>query len=167
MRRIGLARLAVGLVALACLGGCPTDPVGQDAQVLVDSTPSDAPDQDLLPGQICIPGDVKACITEGGKEALICNASGTAYLKGICKGEEGNDSQCINNDCTACFPGIQICQGDNIVLKCKPDGSAYEEYQNCEEDTGGDVCLGGECKKLCDINLKFNSYIGCDYWALI
>jgi hypothetical protein len=133
---------------------------------MLDGDVADGNDAGLKPGQICIPGDVKACVVAGGKEALICNASGTAYLKGICKGEDGSDSQCIDDNCTACFPGVQVCDGDNIVLKCRADGSAYDEYQNCEEDTGGDVCLGGECKKLCDINFKFNSYIGCDYWGI-
>lgn len=163
MKRIGSALVAI--IALSLMAGCPSDPTVGDVQQL-DSVPSDSQTADLPPGQICIPGDVKACVTEGGKEALICNASGTAFLKGVCKGDDGSDSQCINGDCTKCFPGIQVCQGDNIVLKCKTDGSGYDEYQNCEEDTGGDVCLGGECKKLCDINLKFNSYIGCDYWGV-
>ena len=164
MRRIWKSGLVVVLSLFVV--GCSSDEPGSDVSTADVITGPDGQALDLKPGQICIPGDVQACVVEGGKEALICNASGTAFLKGLCKGEDGQDSQCIDGDCTACFPGVKVCKGDNYVMKCMADGSGFEEYQNCEEDTGGDVCTGGECQKLCDINVKFNSYIGCDYWGV-
>lgn len=163
MRQVWQMSLCLLLSAFA-VGCSTTEELGDTGGSEVAAT--DTKGTDFKPGQICIPGDVQACVVEGGKEAMICNASGTAFLKGICKGEDGQDTQCANGDCTACFPGVKVCQGDNYVMKCLADGSGFEEYQNCEEDTGGDVCQGGECRKLCDINVKFNSYIGCDYWGV-
>jgi len=115
-------------------------------------------------GSVCYEGEVQACVVEGSKEALICNASFTGFQPGICKGEDGQDSQCRQGACTTCFPGVRKCLDDQTVLQCNATGSAYETYQVCQG--GGQVCTGQFCEELCERNIKFNSYIGCDYFAV-
>ncbi len=155
----------MALALVATLTGCPADP--PPAGDLGDAIATDAPAPvELKPGQVCIPGDVKACVIEGSRQALLCNASGTAFVEGECTGEDGSPSLCIDGACTACIPNKNVCEGDDHVMKCRPDGSGYDLYQDCLADTGGDVCFNGECQSLCAINIKFNSYIGCDYWGV-
>jgi hypothetical protein len=119
---------------------------------------------DLPPGAVCFPGEVKECIAEGSKEALICNQSATAFVPGVCTGPDGNESQCRNKACTECFPGTRKCLDDQTVLECRADGSGYDVYQTCE--AASHVCTGQFCEALCERNVKFNSYIGCDYFAV-
>ncbi len=120
----------------------------------------------LTDNQICLPGEVEACIVEGGKEARICNQSQTAFVNGICKGSDGNDSQCKNSECTECFPFTRKCKegDDQVVLECLADGSGWREYLTCNGSS--QVCTGQFCEELCERNVKFNSYIGCDYYAV-
>jgi hypothetical protein len=157
-------------------GGCTDPKAGADAGADAGdaSDAGDAADSEvdaeLGPGQICFPGTAKACIIEGGKQALICNASGTNYVEGICKGPDGRDSQCIQDRCTVCFPGTQRCNGEEEVQTCAEDGSAWETTTFCNGGTTGQVCAldltGAPCESLCSVNIKFNSYIGCDYWGV-
>ncbi len=119
---------------------------------------------DFEPGQICYPGEVEACVVEGGKEARICNQSRTAFVNSICVGPDGLESQCRNGECTNCFPGTKKCQDDQTVLVCKADGSDWEVYATCNGTS--QVCTGQFCEELCERNIKFNSYIGCDYFAV-
>ncbi|MBL8786845.1 MAG: IgGFc-binding protein [Deltaproteobacteria bacterium] len=115
-------------------------------------------------GGICLPGEVQACVAEGGKEALICNQSRTAFVPQICKGDDGLDSQCRDKACTTCFPGVKKCGDEQTVLVCKPDGSDYEVFSRCNGSS--QICTGQFCEELCERNIKFNSYIGCDYFAV-
>ncbi len=118
----------------------------------------------LPDGGICYPQEVQACVVEGGKEALICNVSQTAFVRGICKGSDDRDSQCRNNECTECFPGTRKCQDSDHVLQCSNDGSAWEVVATCNGTS--QICTGNSCEELCEQNVKFNSYIGCDYFAV-
>ena len=115
-------------------------------------------------GAECYPGEVQACIVEGGKEAMICNQSQTAFVRGVCKGSDGADSQCRNSECTECFPATRKCQDENHVLACTNDGSAWELVSTCNGSS--EICTGQFCEELCERNIKFNSYIGCDYFAV-
>jgi len=115
-------------------------------------------------GGICYPNEVQACVVEGGKEALICNQSQTAFVRGVCKGPDGLDSQCREGACTECFPGTRKCQDENHVLACNDVGSAWELVSTCNGSS--EICTGQFCEELCERNIKFNSYIGCDYFAV-
>ncbi|TNF31653.1 MAG: hypothetical protein EP329_11990 [Deltaproteobacteria bacterium] len=121
--------------------------------------------QSLGPNQICYPGTVNGCVIEGSKEASFCNDSGTGYKDGVCKGPDGNDSQCRGGKCTFCSPGFRKCDGDELVVECNADGSAYEPYSQCRADRG-EACTGQYCEELCAQSIKFHSYIGCDYWGV-
>lgn len=118
---------------------------------------------DLPDGAVCFPGEVDSCIVENSPDALICNQSASAFVPGRCKGEDGNDSQCRHGACTACYPGAKKCQDDSTVVVCKDDGSGWQVYTTCISQS--QVCTGQYCEELCERNIKFNSYIGCDYFA--
>ncbi|HRE89600.1 MAG TPA: IgGFc-binding protein [Myxococcota bacterium] len=143
---------------------------GDGRSTFVDNCPGTSPQcrqntcYDLDIGQICFPNEVKACIVEGGKEAQICNQSQTAFVSGICKGSDGLDSMCKDGACTECFPFTRKCKDDQTVLECLPDGSGWREYIKCNGSS--QVCTGQACEELCERNVKFNSYIGCDYFAV-
>jgi len=149
--------------AIGAEGDASSESNSGDVQVESDSTDEVV---DLLPGQVCVPGSVKACVIEGGKLALICNESGTNWKEEICKGPEGNDSACFESSCTTCVPGDKKCQGEELVVECSQNGMEWLPYSECKGGTTGQICNGTACESLCSINVKFNSYIGCDYWGV-
>ena len=62
----------------------------------------------------------------------------------------------------SCFPGQGKCEGSD-AWQCAPDGSAWEFYKAC---TSSEVCISGSCQSLCSGDIKFNTNVGCDYWAV-
>jgi hypothetical protein len=137
----------------------------------------DIPSDLLKPGQICVPNvTVKACVIENGKLAMLCNNSGSGYVEAVCAGTDPNggqtvDSQCSTSEagvasCSTCFPGDRACLGEIQVMECGANGEVWHTNADCENDQPGTVCTGQLCERLCDVNLKFNSYIGCDYWGV-
>lgn len=112
----------------------------------------------------CFPGDIEGCVSEGGRDALTCNQSGTAFVPAPCVGPDGAESQCRKGACTACFPGAKRCQDDATVVECDADGAGWHVVTVCA--SASQVCTGRFCEELCERNVKFNSYIGCDYFAV-
>ena len=96
MRPLSLSIVRVSLTALVMItavacsstGGSTDGADGAlvDGTVIDDSTGYvDVPSDLLKPGQICVPNvSVKACVIEGGKLAMVCNASGTGYVEKVC-----------------------------------------------------------------------------------
>ncbi|MFT7578600.1 MAG: hypothetical protein ACI9MR_000258 [Myxococcota bacterium] len=120
----------------------------------------------LPDGAICFPGSVKECVIEGSREAVICNNSGTAYIEGLCTGADGQDSICSAGACSVCTPFTRRCDPTNeqVTQECVADGSGYEVYQTC--NGFDEICTGQFCEQICAANIKFKSYIGCDYWGV-
>lgn len=159
--------LAVLAVAGTSASSCDdTSGGGGDAV----SGPGDADaGPELEPGQSCVPGTVKGCLTEGGTRAMICNESGTQFVEKDCTGPNGEESQCVDGSCTTCFPGNKRCLSDQVIGVCSDDGSEWKTFKECQSTDETKVCRSGQggfkCRSLCSINAKKDSYIGCDYWA--
>ena len=156
------------LCALGLSLGCASETITVEGGTTDTTMAEDAEDAGpvLLPGQVCVPGSVKACVVEGGKLALVCNQSGTNWNEEACIGPEGDQSSCIGGACTLCVPGDKKCQGEDLVVQCNQFGDAWEPYSQCMGGTTGQICNGTACESLCSMNFKFNSYIGCDYWGV-
>ncbi len=91
---------------------------------------------------------------------LKCNATGTdADIVEICKTGE----TCVAGKCLVCTPGQKTCFGNKAVA-CKIDGSGYQSDNDC--DSKGLVCLAGLCVNPCAGDLKSNTNVGCDYYAV-
>lgn len=65
--------------------------------------------------------------------------------------------------CQVCVPGNKVCDNDRALV-CASDGSGYEIFEDC--GTKGLVCQGGICVNACDKDIKSNTNVGCDYWAI-
>ncbi|MBM4395859.1 MAG: IgGFc-binding protein [Deltaproteobacteria bacterium] len=173
MKRVRWFLIAAGLVAC---GGTTTDGIGGDEGPDTSTPPADAvdtpPTADATPDArdfagmefaVCTPGDRKGQCSEDNRGEVVCNEEGTGYVSRPC----GDDSLCLDPavGCTACRPANRKCKDDDVVLRCDEEGSGYVEVQDCKGAETGQVCLNGACAKLCDINSKTGSYIGCEYWG--
>jgi hypothetical protein len=130
------------------------------SEAVEDTADSFAEDFSGAEFSVCIPGTFKQC-SDNLLGKVVCNDTGDGWVVVPC----GENSLCLTDHCTFCKPGNTKCQEDNIVLQCDETGSGYFESENCNPDQTGQICELGKCVKLCEINLKMNSYFGCDYWG--
>lgn len=119
----------------------------------------------------CVDGACKACEpnstfcepTAGGsqsKKVLKCDGTGdSSSLVEECQG----DAICQGKKCLVCVPGTKQCNGD-IAMACNNDGSAMAEDEDCSKK--GLTCVGGLCVNACASDVKSNTYVGCDFWAV-
>ena len=151
------------LAVVVLVTGC-----SENKQVTVSKDTSledTSPSTDTKVESICTPGAVKECTVEGNA-AVVCNEEGSDWNVAPCRDDRGNATQCIEGACLPCFPLDKRCRDDDTVEICMEDGSEWTEAQACNGELTGQVCDLGACIKLCDVNLKWNSYMGCEYWAV-
>ncbi len=138
----------------------PSDDAPAEADTIpgVDTTPLDLPGSDV----ICAPG------TPGGEcasasEVWICNGAGTAYHAQACP--PGNT--CFSGACVdwKCAPGDRICKGVSAVQECLQDQGGDWSWQVVEDCASG-LCMDGTCVGACDSDIKLNTYLGCNYYAV-
>ena len=73
-------RVCLPLLALALLA-CPESERGDSSRSGVTDAGADG-----VEWPFCVPGEVEGCLVEGGKRAMICNPSGTAFVEATCRG---------------------------------------------------------------------------------
>lgn len=137
--------------------------------VELQSCPSEAP---FCNNGACVPCEANKAFcapVEPGQlvsnAVLQCNADGTAYdvLKSCAEGESCSLGKDFKPYCQSCVPGNRVCAGDKAMV-CADDGSGYDISQDCS--TKGLTCQGGICVNPCDKDIKSNTNVGCDYWAV-
>lgn len=107
---------------------------------------------------VCTPA-TKACLDD--RIVLVCNEDGSDYIPtGTCPVGQ----TCINGTCSVCAPGQKFCK-DGAEWVCDETGTAGEFVKDCDTLNTGFVCASGFCQSQCEVNIKFNTSLGCDYWA--
>ncbi|MFH1531634.1 MAG: IgGFc-binding protein [Pseudomonadota bacterium] len=107
----------------------------------------------------CAPGEVSGC--DGLGKQWVCTEDGTAVASLACE----DDEKCVDGQCSIvdCLPGFGQCLSGSTYHTCLPDGSGYGPTQDCDIDK---TCIGGKCMSLCEADLKQNTNVGCQYWAV-
>ncbi len=92
--------------------------------------------------------------------AMKCNESGSdADILAICATGE----VCSEGACVSCVAGEKKCLGNKGVT-CRLDGTGFDITSDC--DASGLTCLAGLCVNPCASDLKSNTNVGCDYYAV-
>lgn len=146
-------------LGVSLLGTCREDGSGYDSSICPELTACESGNCYPI---ICEPGENEGtCL--GPTSYRICNPTGTNWVEQFCS----VPNKCYNGDCVdlGCPPDAVTCAGMTGVQKCivGDDGKyAWVVTETCD----GGICKEGKCLSFCEVNLKENSYLGCDYWAV-
>lgn len=144
----------------AFLQVCKADGKGYDLKACPDVAPICVVNKCLK----CLPNDTYCADPTGGQKyssvLMKCNSAGKdADIHEICKANQ----ICTNGKCQQCVAGLKQCNG-NKAVECKSDGSGFALLNDC--DAKGLTCLAGVCVNPCASDLKSNTNVGCDYYAV-
>ncbi len=141
------------------LGTCRADGSGFDAAACPELT---ACDKGSCFPVICEPGANGGTCT-GPTSFRVCNGTGTDWVDDYCS----VPFKCYNGECKdlGCPPDAVVCAGMTGVQKCTLGNDGKYTWVITETCDGG-ICKDGVCISFCEVNLKENSYLGCDYWAV-
>ncbi len=64
--------------------------------------------------------------------------------------------------CRVCSPGVALCQG-NRPGTCSDDGNSVDLLPACAPEQ---VCDTGLCVNACDLAVRQQSYVGCEFYAI-
>ncbi len=108
----------------------------------------------------CTPGEEKhECGTS--THFVACNPVGSGWTHVPCPdGKACYLGSCVNYKC---LPGAKTCLGFGAVQKCRPDGSGSDVIEECEK---GGSCKEGQCLSACAVDIKAQTYRGCEYYAV-
>ncbi len=120
---------------------------------------------DCRPG-ICLDGECLVC----RPGALSCDDDNIVRCRPDGGGHDVyqqclTDGGCHAGACVECRPGTGRC-ADGSAVRCKDDGSGWD-YDNADDcRSRGLECLAGSCSNPCIIDPKFQSNVGCEFWAV-
>ena len=103
----------------------------------------------------CQPGSSRC----SGKTVEVCADNGGGWATAQTCPEFCADGACID-----CVPGDTQCAGDMVQI-CDPAGQGWQDYDDCGLKAGGLTCFQGVCIDPCSDDFKFNTNVGCEYWA--
>jgi hypothetical protein len=112
---------------------------------------------------VCNPWELGGeCI--GSASYSRCSSSGVKWEEGFCEAPK----TCYLGACVEllCPPDEIICKGMTAVQECQLDPETGKHKWVVTETCQGGLCDKGQCVSACEVNLKDNSYLGCDYWAV-
>lgn len=114
--------------------------------------------------QVCTPGEPEGegkCVAPTAYS--VCNETGTDWTWAECEpGLSCYQGKCVSYKCP---PDEVICKGLTAVQKCMPTEDGGYDWEVTELCANG-LCKDGKCLGACEVNLKQESYLGCDYWAV-
>ena len=169
----------VGLAFLALvLAGCPSNPDEEDSPAIAtdgdadstDTTAPDSTDPDSGPAPVCTAGAFDKCSPDF-KGAVVCNEDGSGWETRQCLDDKGEPSICHKDygGCLGCTPGKKRCLDDDTLEECN-DESQWIPAQPCNGELTGQTCVdsqaGAACGALCTLAEKWNTYMGCTFWAV-
>ncbi len=160
-----LNRLVVFVFASLLLAACGNDkqpPVNTEDST--SATTGTGEVEELPPDAICTPGTVKECTPDKTSE-VVCADDGMAWTARQCRDDRAQKTVCDEGACLNCTPLDKRCRDDDQVEMCQEDGTGWVDDAHCNGTFTGQVCNIGACVKLCDVNVKYNSYMGCEYWG--
>lgn len=137
--------------------------------VQLDTCPAEAPTCKDGACIACVPDSTFCAPIAAGqqisKAVMQCSSdgSGAEVLLPCGNGEACSLGKDFKAYCQSCVPGNKICTAEKAMV-CADDGSGYELSDDCS--TKGLTCQGGLCVNPCDKDIKSNTNVGCDYWAI-
>ncbi len=146
-------------LGIKVLGTCRQDGSGYDPSSCPDLT---ACESGACQSIICEPGQSGGTCT-GPTSYRVCNASGTDWTTDYCS----VPYKCYNGECMdlGCPPDESTCAGMTAVQKCLMGDDGKYSWKVIETCDSG-ICKDATCLSYCEVDLKENSYLGCDYWAV-
>ena len=118
---------------------------------------------EIVTGSVCTTGETNGC--SGNRHIWGCAPDGESWIERPCFGSDG-DGVCLGDQCTLCTPSNRKCEGDETVVQCDETGASYIPVDRCNGALTGRVCSQGVCTRLCELDIKFKDYMGCEYWAV-